>query len=293
MASKNSNMSTDAPEMQMQQLKESKKQFKQEQKNQRKEAKKKAKELESQERELDEQIDGSSASVVIVTLFIILIWLGILVLLVKMDVGGFGSNVLTPILKDVPVINKILPSESTTETTKNEEAYGGYNSLKDAVEQIKTLEKQLDQAQSTNATYAEQIDTLKTEVQRLKTFEDNQVESQKIKEQFYEEVVYAENGPGADEYRQYYEEMDPTTAEALYKQVIQTEAADKQMQEYANTFSNMQASEAAAILGNMTDNLDLAASILKNLDVSTRGAILGAMDSAIAARIVKIMDPNS
>ena len=293
MASKNSNMSTDAPEMQMQQLKESKKQFKQEQKNQRKEAKKKAKELESQERELDEQIDGSSASVVIVTLFIILIWLGILVLLVKMDVGGFGSNVLTPILKDVPVINKILPSESTTETTKNEEAYGGYNSLKDAVEQIKTLEKQLDQAQSTNATYAEQIDTLKTEVQRLKTFEDNQVEFQKIKEQFYEEVVYAENGPGADEYRQYYEEMDPTTAEALYKQVIQTEAADKQMQEYANTFSNMQASEAAAMLGNMTDNLDLAASILKNLDVSTRGAILGAMDSAIAARIVKIMDPNS
>ena len=279
--------------MQMQQLKESKKQFKQEQKNQRKEAKKKAKELESQERELDEQIDGSSASVVIVTLFIILIWLGILVLLVKMDVGGFGSNVLTPILKDVPVINKILPSESTTETTKNEEAYGGYNSLKDAVEQIKTLEKQLDQAQSTNATYAEQIDTLKTEVQRLKTFEDNQVEFQKIKEQFYEEVVYAENGPGADEYRQYYEEMDPTTAEALYKQVIQTEAADKQMQEYANTFSNMQASEAAAILGNMTDNLDLAAPILKNLDVSTRGAILGAMDSAIAARIVKIMDPNS
>ena len=274
MASKNSNMSTDAPEMQMQQLKESKKQFKQEQKNQRKEAKKKAKELESQERELDEQIDGSSASVVIVTLFIILIWLGILVLLVKMDVGGFGSNVLTPILKDVPVINKILPEASEEQ-------------------QIKTLEKQLDQAQSTNATYAEQIDTLKTEVQRLKTFEDNQVEFQKIKEQFYEEVVYAENGPGADEYRQYYEEMDPTTAEALYKQVIQTEAADKQMQEYANTFSNMQASEAAAILGNMTDNLDLAASILKNLDVSTRGAILGAMDSAIAARIVKIMDPNS
>ena len=122
---------------------------------------------------------------------------------------------------------------------------------------------------------------------------ENIKEFQKIKEQFYEEVVYAENGPGADEYRKYYEEMDPATAEALYKQVIQTEAADKQMQEYANTFSNMQASEAAAILGNMTDNLDLAASILQNLDVSTRGAILGAMDSAIAARIVKIMDPNS
>ncbi len=82
--------------------------------------------------------------------------------------------------------------------------------------------------------------------------------------------------------------MDPTTAEALYKQVIQTEAADKQMQEYANTFSNMQASEAAAILGNMTDNLDLAASILKNLDVSTRGAILGLW--ILQLQRVKIMD---
>lgn len=293
MASKNANLSPDAPEMQMQQLKETKKQFRQEQKNQKKEAKKRAKELENQERELDEQMDGSNVSVVIVTLFIIIIWLGILCLLVKMDVGGFGSNVLTPILKDVPVINKILPTESTVETTKKEEAYGGYSSLKEAVEQIKALELQLDQAQSTNTTYAEQIEALKAEVERLKTFEDNQVEFQRIKEEFYEEVVYAENGPGADEYRKYYEEMDPATAEALYKQVIQTEAADKQMKEYAVTFSNMQASEAAAILGNMTDNLELAASILENLDVTNRGAILGAMDPAVAARITKIMDPNS
>ena len=58
---------------QMQQLKESKKQFKQEEKSRRKEAKKRAKEIETQERELDEQIDGNSVSVVIVTLFIILI----------------------------------------------------------------------------------------------------------------------------------------------------------------------------------------------------------------------------
>ncbi len=293
MAGRNAKLSPDAPEMQMQQLKESKKQFKQEEKNRKKEAKKRAKELETQERELDEQIDGSSASVAIVTMFIIVIWLGILVLLVKMDVGGFGSNVLTPIFKDVPVINMILPSETTTETTKKEETYGGYSSLKEAVEQIKKLELQLDQVQSANATYAEQIEALKAEVKRLKTFEENQVAFQEIKEEFYEEVVYAENGPGADEYQKYYEEMDPATAEELYKQVIQTEAADKKMQEYAKTFSNMKAAEAAEILGAMTDNLELAAQILECLDVETRGKIMGAMEPTVAARIAKIMDPNS
>ena len=292
MARKDENLSPDAPEMQLKQLKESQKALKQEQKNQRKEAKKRAKELEDQERELDEQIDGTNAPVVVVTIFIIAIWLGILCLLVKMDVGGFGSNVLTPILKDVPVINKILPSETTTETTKDK-SYGGYSSIKEAVEQITELEKQLDQAQNTNTTYAEQIEALKTEVQRLQTFEKNQVEFQRIKEQFYEEVVYADNGPGAEEYRAYYEEMDPTTAEALYKQVVQEEVVSNKVKDYVATFSNMDAAKAAAILGSMTDNLDLAAEILTNINATTRGAIMGEMDPAVAARITKIMNPNS
>ncbi len=292
MARKDENLSPDAPEMQLKQLRESQKAFKKEQKNQRKEAKKRAKELENQERELDEQIDGTNASVVVVTLFIIVIWLGILCLLVKMDVGGFGSNVLTPMLKDIPVINKILPTENGLESPK-EKAYGGYNSIKDAVDYASELEKKLEQAQSTNTAYSEQIEALKAEVKRLQTFEDNQVNFQRIKEQFYEEVVYADNGPGAEEYRAYYEEMDPTTAEALYKQVIQEEAVDNKMKDYVATYSNMDAKKAAGILGAMTDNLDLAANILMNLPASTRGAIMGEMDAAVAARISRIMNPGN
>jgi flagellar motility protein MotE (MotC chaperone) len=292
MARKDENLSPDAPEMQLKQLRESQKAFKKEQKNQRKEAKKRAKELENQERELDEQIDGTNASVVVVTLFIIVIWLGILCLLVKMDVGGFGSNVLTPMLKDIPVINKILPTENGLESPK-EKAYGGYNSIKDAVDYASELEKKLEQAQSTNTAYSEQIEVLKAEVKRLQTFEDNQVNFQRIKEQFYEEVVYADNGPGAEEYRAYYEEMDPTTAEALYKQVIQEEAVNNKMKDYVATYSNMDAKKAAGILGAMTDNLDLAANILMNLPASTRGAIMGEMDAAVAARISRIMNPGN
>lgn len=292
MARKDENLSPDAPEMQLKQLRESQKAFKKEQKNQRKEAKKRAKELENQERELDEQIDGTNASVVVVTLFIIVIWLGILCLLVKMDVGGFGSNVLTPMLKDIPVINKILPAENGIESPK-EKAYGGYNSIKDAVDYASELEKKLEQAQSTNTAYSEQIEVLKAEVKRLQTFEDNQVNFQRIKEQFYEEVVYADNGPGAEEYRAYYEEMDPTTAEALYKQVIQEEAVNNKMKDYVATYSNMDAKKAAGILGAMTDNLDLAANILMNLPASTRGAIMGEMDAAVAARISRIMNPGN
>ena len=42
-----------------------------------------------------------------------------------------------------------------------------------------------------------------------------------------------------------------------------------------------------------TNNLDLAARILKVMSADDRGAILGAMDSEVAAKITKIMDPES
>lgn len=279
-------------EQQRKQIKDSQKAFRQEQKNYKKEVKKRARELEQQEREIDEQIDGTNASVVVVTLFIIFIWLGILCLLVKMDVGGFGSNVLTPILKDVPMVNMILPSASGTEMP-GDKAYGGYSSIKDAVDEIAALEQQIELMQNSNASYAEQIEALKAEVARLQTFEDNQVDFQRIKEQFYEEVIYAENGPGAEAYRQYYEELDPTTAEALYKQVVQEETVNAKTRDYISTFSGMDAAAAAKILSAMTDDLNLAADILQNLTAATRAAILAEMDPAMAARLTKIMNPGN
>ncbi len=290
MARKDENLSPE--EEQLKQLRESQKELKRERRNQKKEAKKRAKELEDQERELDEQVEGTNTSVVVVTIFIIVIWLGILCLLVKMDVGGFGSNVLAPVLEDVPVLNLLLPSDSETETTK-ETSYGGYSSIKEAVEQINALEQQIEQLQTSNSSYAEQVEALKTEVERLQTFEDNQVEFQKIKEQFYEEVVYAENGPGAEAYKEYYESMDADIAAELYKQVVQETQISAEMKDYVATFSSMDASDAAAILSAMTDDLDLAAQILENMSASNRASIMAEMDASIAARLAKIMNPGS
>lgn len=286
------NVMPEEPTEQLKQIKESKKQFQAEQKALKKEAKQRAKELEEKQLEISEQIDGNGVPVVLVTLFIIIIWLGILALLIKLDVGGVGSNILTPIFKDTPVINKILPGDDVTET-KNKESYGGYQSLKEAVDQIAVLELQLEKANETNAIYSDQIETLKAEITRLSTFEDNQARFQQIKEKFYEEVVYAENGPGAEAYRYYFEQIDPVTAETLYKMVVQTEVVNQRIKDYVKTFSTMEPDKAAAILEAMTDDLELSAQILKNMDASSRGAIMANMTPQIAARIAKLLNPSS
>ncbi len=281
-----------AAENEKKKLQDEKKQLKQQQKEQRKEAKRRAKEIAKQEDELDEGEESNGLMTFGATILIVLLWLAVICAVIKLDIGGFGSGVLAPILKDVPVINRILPGVSLTETT-NPDSYGGYTNLKDAVDQIKNLELELERAQNDAAAKQEELDSLKAEVVRLKEFEDKQVEFQRIRTQFYEEVVYSDKGPGAEEFQKYYESMDPTTAEYIYKQVVTRLEESKEVQDYAAAYSSMKPKQAAGIFEKMTDNLDLAARILKTMSAEDRGNILGAMDADVAAKITKIMDPQS
>ncbi len=274
------------------QIKDEKKRLRDEEKKQKQEIKKRAKEISKRESEIADEEEPGGASSFVVTLIIVLVWIAILCFLIKLDVGGFGSEILTPLLKDVPVVNLILPGERDAGTTDPNEPYEGYSSIQEAVEYIKVLELELEHAQTVNTTYTEELTQLQAEVARLREFENMQVEFQRIKEQFYEEIIYADNAPDAEEYKKYYESIDPTTAEALYKQVVQRLEESKEVKDYAAAYSSMKPKQAAAIFEAMPNDLKLAARILNVMDSDTRGKILGAMDSSVAAQLTKIMDPE-
>lgn len=287
-------MTPEEAELEKKRLREEKKKLKAEEKKQHKEAKKRAREIANRETEIFDEDGGSAGSVFAVTFVIVLIWFAILCLIVKLDVGGFGSSVLMPLLEDVPFVNKILPESVETGSGEEEEdIYGGYDDLREAVDYIKELELELERAQSDDSARAEEVAQLQAEVERLKTFEESQVEFQRIKTEFYEEVVYAENGPGMEEYRKFYEAMDPATAEYLYKQVVQQIEESDEVKDYASAYAAMKPKEAAAIFESMTDNLNLAARILGVMEAEDRGKILGVMNPEIASKITKIMDPES
>lgn len=238
-----------------------------------------------------EDEDGFSFSVLLIVLFIVVIWLAILCLLVKLDIGGFGSEVLTPIFKDVPVISKILPDQS------EEGEYGGeFASLPDALAEIERLNAQIDDLKSeigrASEGDSEEVKALKEEIVRLRTFEDSQIEFEKQKTEFYDEVVFSEKAPDIENYKKYYEEIDPDNAEYMYKQVVAQIEADKEMDEYVQAYSEMKPKQAAAIFEMMTDNLDLVARILGEMEPNDRAKILGVMNSETASMITKIMDPD-
>lgn len=236
----------------------------------------------------EEKAGGKLLSAVVV-LLIIAIWLAILVCLVKFDVGGFGSNVLRPVLKDVPVVNKILPPASDEEAAKETDL--PYTTLQQALDRIEELEAANTELNNTVDSLNSTIADKDSEIARLKIFEDNQAVFQEQKEAFYNEIVYGENAPDADKYIEWYNSIDAENAERIYRQVVAQQTESAEFQELANTYANMKPQEAANILQTMTNDLDTVASILSAMSAEQRAAIMGKMNAEFAANITRKLTP--
>ena len=116
----------------------------------------------------------------IVALFIVLIWVAIFALLIKLDVGGFGSSVMYPVLKNVPVLNKILPKNAGEEISS--QSGDTYSTLQDAIDRINELENEISLYKSNADDNAETISNLQAELSRLKAYEENQSNYEQLKE---------------------------------------------------------------------------------------------------------------
>ena len=241
-----------------------------------------------------EDLDGGSSKkggkmmTAIFAVVIVLIWIAIFALLIKLDVGGFGSTVLYPVLKNVPVLNLILPD---TDGAESSESGDTYNTLQEAIDRINELENELAIYKQNANDNAEQVSILTAEVARLKAYEDNQAYFEEIKKKFDREVVYADKAPDIIEYREWYEEMYPENAEILYRQVLEQLEMDQVIQELADYYASMKPAAAAAIFEEMTGDLEKVASILTCMKKDQAGAILAAMDSTLAAKLTLLIYP--
>ena len=259
-----------------------------ERKKQEKAMKKKA--MSESNNEMEEDDDpgkGSKFLLFLVALVLIALWLLLFALLIKWDVGGFGSGVLYPIFKDVPYVKEILPEVKDPD---EDDPYA-FKTMEEAVERIKALERQIEAIGDASGEDKDLIASLSEEVARLKIFEQQQADFEKTREKFYREVVFSDQAPDIEEYRYFYEQIEPENAAALYKQVVRKIQEDEEIADYVKAYSTMKPKNAAAIMEQMTDDLKLVAKILMNMNAEARGAILAAMDSKIAADLTELMEP--
>lgn len=240
----------------------------------------------------EEDEDEGSLSMALITMFIVIIWLAILALLIKLDVGGFGSGILAPIFKNVPVVNKILPDKDVY--VEEEREFKDLNAAVAEIERLRAENEELkaEQVAAQASDPSEEVAALKEEIKRLQTFENSQIEFQKLKTEFYEEVVFSDQAPDIANYKTYYESIDPDNAAYLYKQVVQQMSEDKELDEYVKAYSEMKPKSAAKVFEEMSGNLDLVARILGQMEPSQRAKILNVMDPKVSSALTKIMDPE-
>lgn len=236
----------------------------------------------------EEKAGGKLLSVVIIFL-IIVVWLAAMIILIKMDVGHFGSQVLRPVLKDVPVLNLILPPATDEEAAAESDL--PYKTLSEALERIEVLENQVDADAATIQEQQEQIQEKDSEIARLRVFEEDQESFNELKNEFYNEVVYGNSAPDADTYIEWYESIDAEAAEEIYRQVIADQAATDDIKDLATAYAEMDAKAAADILQTMSGDLDTVAKIMDNMSPSDQAEILAEMDPDFAANITKKLMP--
>ncbi len=235
----------------------------------------------------NENKEGSKILTILIALLIVIIWLSVFGLLIKMDIGGFGSGVLRPILKDVPVVNMILPEAE--EEVIVEDSSLEYKSLPDAIAKIKELEQTIADMAKNSTDNSTIVAELQAEIDRLKTFEENQLEFEKRVLEFDKKVVFNDAAPDIEEYKQYYEAINPTNAEIIYRQVVEQLQYSDAIKEKADIYRKMEPAAAALILETMTADVESVAQILLSMRPAESAAILAEMDNVAAAKITKKM----
>lgn len=234
---------------------------------------------------LERESGGSRLVTALIAIVIVVIWLVVFGILIKLDVGGIGSNVLYPVLKDVPVINRVLPEVS--EEQQAAEGNYEYTTLKAANARIQELENELASQDSNSTANADYIAELEAEVSRLQKYKDNEDAFNQRVEDFNENVVFNDKAPDISEYRSYYEEIEPESAEKIYRQVLDALQYSEKAEELGSFYSKMEPEQAASALSEMKEDLDLVCDILENMSEGSAAEILQEMDSTYAAQITK------
>lgn len=246
---------------------------------------KKAKEQNTTEM-TQEESTGSKVVTALIVVVIVIIWLAVFGVLIKLDVGNFGSEVLYPVLKDVPVVNRILPEPSEN---NSEDGSKEYDNLTEANARIRELESRLAATDSSNSANSSEIEDLKAEISRLQKFEESQKAFAERVKRFDRNVVFNDKAPDTEEYKQYYEEIEPDNAEKIYRDVCRQYEYSQEVKDQAEMYSKMEPANAAAILEEMANDLTLVAGILDNMQPSKSAAILSSMSTTTAAQITTKM----
>lgn len=233
---------------------------------------------------------GGIGKIILPILLLVFVMLITFILLVKLDVFGFGTNVMGPKLQNIPIINLILPEMPEEIVVDAGEGDYTFLSMDQAIEKLKATDILLKEKEKEAEKVNEDIARLNTEIERLKVFEANQVQFEKDKTEFDQLVA---DQVGSEEFIKYVESVFPEQALAIYGELVQEKVITDEIKSLAKMYQEMEPESAASILEKTAGtNMIMVEEILLQLDALQAGSILAAMDPVVADKISRYIYPE-
>lgn len=228
----------------------------------------------------------------------LLLFLGTLYAIFYFDIGGTQRYI-----KDVPVLNAIVPISTDMEDIEEELSSYSYNKLlkytlklyrENEINkgEIEALQAEVVKWGGEDGTVIKgKYDELNNELEesldeviRLKEYENEYIKLKANKEK-QDKAIAVNNTPT---YREYFETLYANEAAELYKLVVEQEVYDNDFTNYVSAFSEMEPAKAALVVEQLCrTDFDVVIKVMTNLGSEAASKILSEVDTAYASMITK------
>lgn len=239
---------------------------------------------------------GKKSKVGLIILLSFIVIVGGFTALVAFDVFGLRTNVVMPMLRNLPIIGPMFEAEYDPETGLPIQAYDPSATVADLEAQIAALEQQLAEVNTNYETLADEmavlvqtIDEHELENERLREIEEYHMQILADREAFEREV--AEDNPEA--FNNFFETMNPELAEEIYTAAMNQRALDERWQNYLSSWGSAAPVNVARAIELMAPtDMALIASVMTDLPVNQRAAIMNQLSTDTMAVLYRQMYPN-
>lgn len=210
------------------------------------------------------------------------IFLGILLmggLLIFFNRKTIGTQ-LAKVTKDIPVLNKLFKqSNDPYENVSKDELIQEITALKEEKEGLETNIESIKQER----------ELLNQKITSLSQYEQSYMSFLEQKQKWDEEIALKDPNLFIEQY----EAMYPDDAKQIYAELKTKAVLTKSQKDFATSIGQMEEDAAAKALEKLvpTDQ-ELIKVIFNGMETERRALILSAMDSQIAAQVIKLLSPE-
>jgi len=236
-------------------------------------------------------------TVLLSILIVLVVFGGAFYYVLKNNIYNLGEY-FRPRLEKIPVIKYALPPLPASEDPDDpkhlteSELVKKYNELRNDKAALTLKLEQANRRIEELENEKEQLTFLKDEAEAAK------LENEKLLEQIQQERVrlqedkkeiteiIADGNP--EGLKDYFNEIDPETAQKIYTELVKQDAVNQQVKTMAKTYAEMEPANAAAILTELNDkDTGLVLDVLSLMKADNSAEILENMDPALAAELMK------